>query len=446
MTAGKPLAASDMAWGSVSESHTFTRLGEGHYRLEIPEASAVFDVDRLQRDRQDLCGEIVVTCHLKGARTFDGNLFSGRINLSDAFRRREVYQRLKSKAQTGTQVDWDHHIDELAARIVRAEREGRPAQLLHTFQRPAPDETFDLEGIVLPRRHPSILFGDGGGFKSYIALYIAGWLGQQGIRVLFADWEFEAEDHRDRLERLFGADMPPVYYQRMHRPMVDEIDSIKRQVDELKIEYIVCDSVGYATDGAPESAEAAMGYFRAVRQLGIGSVHLAHVTKPKEDGAAGKQASDPTKPFGSAFWSNSARSTWFVKRTESIDEQRFVVALFNRKTNLGPLRPAVGLEIEFGHERTAIQRVNLADVDELASSLPIWQRMKRALECGPRTLTDLAADVAKPGEDHDTVIANMEREARRKKFHGKPMFARLTVGQPGGVHRIALASDRSEVA
>lgn len=433
----KPITAGDMTWGAIHESHVFQRLGEGHYRLEIPETSVVFDVDRLWRGRQrELCGEVVITCTLKGARTFDGNLFSGQINLSDAYRRRDVCARLRQRANTGSQVDWEGLIDELSARIVKAEREGRPAQLLHTYDRPTPDDIFNLEGIVLPKRHPSMLFGDGGAFKSYLGLYIAGWLGQQGVRVLFADWELEGPDHRDRLERLFGPKMPHVYYQRLHRPLVDEVDGIKREVDEQRIKYIVCDSVGYATNGAPESAEAAMGYFRAVRQLGIGSVHIAHITK------GSKEDADPTKPFGSTFWSNSARATWFVKRTESADERRFVVALYNKKANLGPLRPAVGLAIDFGADRTGIQRVDLADVDELAGSLPLSQRMKRALESGPRTLVSLADEFgAEDDPSRDRMVESMSREVRRKR----KVFTKLTK-TPDGVQRIALVSSRQEVA
>jgi hypothetical protein len=318
---GQAMTADDIPWGT--KQHVFERLGEGQYRLEIPEAETVFEIDRLHRDRsRDLCGEAQVSCMLAGAKTYRGTLFSGSINLSDAYRRRDVASRLRTKASTGNQIDWDAVLDELSYRVVEAEREGRPAQLLSSFKAPQPDDAFNIHGIVLPRHHPSLLFGDGGTFKSYLALYIAGCLAQQGLRVLFADWELEGEDHRGRLEKLFGAAMPPVYYQRCLRPLVDEIDGLKRQVSDHQIDYLVADSVGFATDGAPESAEAAMGYFRALRQLRIGSLHLAHVTKQAEG------APDPVKPFGSTFWHNSARATWFAKRVESGDGQRFVVALF----------------------------------------------------------------------------------------------------------------------
>jgi len=427
-----------MNWGTPAEGHFFERVGEQHYRLDVPECSALFDLDRIWRDRHELCGELVVTCSLKGSRGFDGNIYSGHVNLSSAYRRRDVCARLKDRANTASTVDWDGLLDELAARVVRAERDGRPAQLLHTFDKPKPDEVFNLEGLVLPKRHPAILFGDGGSFKSFLGLYVAGWLGQLGINTLYCDWELEGPDHRERLERLFGAEMPPVFYLRLNRPMVDEVDGIRREVEKHRIEYVVCDSIAFATAGAPESAEAAMAYFRAVRQLGVGSVHLAHVVKAKED------AADPTRPFGSTFWHNSARSTWFVKRADSATDGRIVVALYNKKNNLGRSHPAVGIEVEFTDTRTSLTRVDVADVDELAASLPVWHRMKRALERGPMTLAALAEEIGPASGDEVArakFIDTMSREVRRKT----KTFTKLT-NTAEGFHKIALVSSRSEVA
>lgn len=430
------ITSADVKWGTSDKAHVFERIADQHYRLKTPEYETVFDLDRLWRDRHDLCGELVVTCGLKGARGFDGNVYSGNVNLSNAYRRRDVCERLRKRANTAQSVDWDGLFDELAARVTRAEREGRLARLLHTFERPRPDDTFDLEGLVLPRRHPSILFGDGGAFKSYLGLYLAGRLGQMGVKVLYADWELEGEDHRDRLERLFGSSMPDVFYLRLHRPMIDEVEGLKREIATRQIGYVICDSVGFATAGAPESAEAALAYGRAVRELGIGSVHLAHVVKTGDD------KPDPSKPFGSAFWSNIARSTWLVKRADSNADDRIVVALYNKKSNLGPLRPAVGLEIEFGPERTWLKRVDIADIDELATSLPVWQRMKRALAPGPMTLASLADELGATDDvSRSRLINTMDREARRRKG----VFVKLP-DCPDGVHRIALVSTRREIA
>jgi hypothetical protein len=425
------VSASDISWGTLSEQHEFRRLGEGAYRLNVAEHATTFEVTHLGRNRDELRGHLVVTCDIKGARTFDGHLSSGTFVLSDIRARGDLAKRLRDRASTKNDVDWDGLLEEFITRVLKAERAGQPVRLLHTLERPQPDDVFDLEGLVLPKRHPSILFGDGGTFKSYMGLYVAGYLGQVGRRVLYADWELEGEDHRLRLERLFGADMPPVYYQRCYRPLIHEVETLQRHVIEQRIDYVICDSIGVATDGPPEAAEAATKYFRAVRQLGAGSLHLAHVTKPKDDGV------DPTKPFGSVYWSNLARMTWFVKRTEGADDSRIAVALFNKKANLNAVRPAVGLEIQFDDERTLIRRVDVADVDELARSLPVWQRMRRALVSGPRTLANLADEFGADDEGRQRLIDTMAREVRRKKN----VFTTIS-NTADGVHRIALVSRR----
>ncbi|HYN08043.1 MAG TPA: hypothetical protein VES67_11685 [Vicinamibacterales bacterium] len=258
-----------------------------------------------------------------------------------------------------------------------------------------------MDGVYLPRRHPGILFADGGGLKSYWLAYALGQLNRRGFRVGFFDWELSGEDHRDRLERLFGADMPDIKYVRCDRPLVYEVDRLKRIREEEQLDYLGFDSVTFACDGPPEAAEVAAAYFRAVRQMGvIGSLHVAHITKA--DG--GDQ-----KPFGSAFWHNGARSTWFAKRTDDgVMEQTVTLGIFPRKANLGPRRPAVGVEFAFGAERTIIRATSLADVQDLASQLPIRQRMAHLLRSGAMSTKVLAEELS---EKLDTV----ERTARRYK-------------------------------
>jgi hypothetical protein len=98
--------------------------------------------------------------------------------------------------------------------------------------------------------------------------------------------------------------MPPVIYLRCHRPLVHEVEHLARVVVDARVEYAIYDSVAFACDGAPEAAEVAGNYFRGVKAIGIGSLHVAHVWKA--EGA-------DQRPVGSAFWHNGARSTWFAK-------------------------------------------------------------------------------------------------------------------------------------
>ncbi len=128
--------------------------------------------------------------------------------------------------------------------------------------------------------------------------------------------------------------MPPIIYARCERPLVHELDRLRRIVREHEIDFAVYDSIAFACDGPPESAEIAGKYFRAVRQIGPGSLHVAHVNKSDN----GDQ-----KPFGSAFWHNGSRMTWFAKLVDSPSAGKSIsLGLFNRKSNLGRIQSPVG--------------------------------------------------------------------------------------------------------
>ena len=297
-------------------------------------------------------------------------------------------------------------LEEFAQRVLAAERAGSPAVLLAEIDRPAPDQALDVDGFPLLRRHPSILFGDGGTAKSYLALYLAGVLAERGLRVAYIDWELAGEDHRDRLERLFGPAMPTIYYARCTRPLVYEAERLRRIVRERAIDYAVFDSVAFACDGPPEAAEVAGRYFLALRQLGeIGSLHVAHVSKAA-DGA-------DQKPFGSVFWHNGARASWNVKLAEGEPgDSRITVGLYHKKANLGARLPAVGFELSFDADRTRVRRVDLADVPDLAAGLSIRQRMVAALRRGAMTRDELADEIGAKPESIKRTINRYSRQFR----------------------------------
>ena len=212
--------------------------------------------------------------------------------------------------------------------------------------------------------------------------------------------------------------------------MVVEADRIRQAIRANDIGFVVCDSVAYACNGAPEQAEFAQQYFRAVRSFGsIASLHIAHVVKERAD-----DKSQGQKPFGSIFWHNSARSTWFVKRVEdAADKRRIVLGLYNQKVNLGPKESAVGLAIEFGRDRTEILPTEIADVQELASGLSIDRRLPGVLQHGARTLREIANELdEKPG----SVKKALERGQKHKHKYV------LITDTPDRVQRWGLADRR----
>jgi AAA domain len=401
---------------AAAAEREFVAVSEDRYRLSIPGIGVALEIDRLRRDHNELLGELSVRCELPGARAVNGNLSIADFNLSSARARIDRAKFLAGRAAV-KEIDWTSLVEEFCQRVLVADRAGQPAVDLRTLPRPsADDDMVAVEGLALPRRHPGILFGDGGAGKSYLALYLAGRIAEKGVPVALFDWELAGDDHRDRLERLFPDGMPRILYARCERPLVYEADRLRRIVRDGGIGYSVFDSVAFACDGPPEAAEVAGRYFRAVRQIGGGSLHVAHVSK----GENGDQ-----KPFGSAFWHNGARCTWFVKQDEgSAGSDVLQIGLFNRKSNLGRLRPPLGFSITFAEETTTFRRTDVGASSDLATKLTMRQRMAYLLRGGAMTIEALAEEIeAKP----ETI--------KRTAYRNKGLFIVMEGGRVGLLDR-----------
>ncbi len=368
----------------------FERFGEGHYCLALDALGLSFEIDRLRRDRAELIGELTVRCTLAGARTVDGVLSVADMNLSSVRARQDRGRYLGTRAHA-PDIDWTGLLEELAQRVLTAERQGHPSVSLRDMPRPVPDTTWSVRGFPVLARHPMCVFGDGGAAKSYFALFCAGELARAGHRVGLFDWELAGEDHRERLEALYGADMPDVRYVRCDRPLAHLVDRVRRVVRDDRLDYAIFDSVAFACDGPPEAAEVAGRYFAAVRTLGaIGTLHVAHVAKGQEGSTAHEH-----RPFGSAFWHNGARAIWFAKLSDSTaDGSTITVGFFNRKANLGRVQAPLGFEVTFSDTRTTFTRVDLADVPDLAARLTLTQRLRTVLRAGTATRDALAEEFA----------------------------------------------------
>jgi len=379
-------------------------FSEDRAKLVVPEISASFEVDFLRRERGELIGELTVRCSLPGVRTFKGVVSTSNFNLSSARTRSDRAKLLSSRTDGSAEViegiDWHGYIEELCQRVLTAERTGQPAVDLRTVPAREHDDAHCIDGFVLPRRHPSILFGDGGACKSFIALYVLIKLAERGFRVSFFDWELCQEEYRQRLERIAGPDMPIIFYVKCIRPLVYEADRLTRLVRENRIDYAVYDSVVFATSGPAETSEAANSYFQAVRKVGIGSLHIAHVSKGENN---------DQRPFGSIFYHNAARSTYFAKAADaSPDGRETTVGLYNRKANLSRLHPPTGFTIRFEDARTIFTRSNPADDPDLATKLSIRERLYHVLRDGDQNIDDLA-------EEFDVQAQSIRNTATRSK-------------------------------
>ncbi len=394
----------------------FQAFGEDRYRMSLPDVGVVIEIDRLRREHHELWGELAARCELSGARTVGGSLSIADLNVSSARARQERAKLLGARAGISG-FDWGALVEEFCQRVLEADRVGQPAVDLRTVALPEADDSIEVEGLQVLRRHPTILFGDGGSAKSYLALFVAGRLAESGLSVALFDWELAAEDHRARLERLFPDGMPRVLYARCERPLVYEADRLRRIARDGGIDFGVFDSVAYACDGPPEAAEVAGRYFRAVRQIGIGSLHVAHISKSENA---------DQRPFGSTFWHNSARSTWYVQKSnESADGDVLQVGLFHRKSNLGRLRAPLGYRITFSEEQTTFRRTDVAESPDLAKKLTVCDRIKHALRRGAMTPQAIAEEIE----------ADTETVSRTVRRHRDKLFTVMDGGRVGLLER-----------
>jgi hypothetical protein len=374
------------------------------YRLEATGVGVTFEIDRLVWRSHELHGELVVRVAFAGTEAIGDVLSVATFNASSARARSERAQQLQ-RAASAPDVPWQPLLEQFCQNVLAAERTGDPAIVLRDVDATGTVHPINrIFGFQLPRRHPAIIFGDGGATKSLLALYLGGLMAEDGDRVLLADWELDAVDHRERYATLFGAEMPGrLLYARCARPLVHEVDRLKRIVRQQGVDYVIFDSVGFACHEAPETAVAALGYFQAVRQIGVGGLHIAHVSKSEH----GDQ-----RPFGSAFWHNSARATWNLKPTDESGTK--TVGVFCRKHNLAKSVPApFAYEVQVDGDRTRFRQTEITAVSDLAPAVPISQRVRAYLRGGARTREEIVAEFT------DLKPETLRRIINREISHGR---------------------------
>jgi hypothetical protein len=391
----------------------FELVGEQHYRMTVTSAGIVMDLDRIRRDREGMTGELQVSVRglFPSAKHFRGGIINiGDLNLSSV-QARGTRAKLLGERSGDRDIDWYGILEEFVTEIMTKERDGDPSVgLIDVPLSPAvDDQTWMVEGMPLLAELPLVLFGDAASVKSYIALWLAGTLAQRDLPVLYLDWEFSAEEHRKRLERLFQPAPKPSHfrYKRCERPLIRIVDGVMADIRRWGIRYVVCDSIGFAVEGSPLDPEAATRYFAAVRRFNCGSLHLAHIAKHQDEGK------DATI-FGSTFFKAGARSAWYIEKTTENSRDDLKVGLYQRKFNGGPAGANLGFQFTFDRTRTVVQPLDIETVDELTIHLPVLHRIRKALQSGPLSVKQLAEDLASSPNIIRAVVAKHKSQFLRQ--------------------------------
>lgn len=391
----------------------FTVVSRGVcYRYDAEGVGLSFTFDRLRWSFDELRCELTVRCSLAGVQANDGAVSQASFNVSSDRARTERAAKIV-KAANLREIPVDRLLEDACQRVLSAERSSAASISLHDIDEGEEEPTFSCDGITINLTQISMFFGLPGSGKSLQAERLALELVRAGYRAAYIDFEWEPRAHRKRARLLYGPQFPDIRYLRLDRPLVAEIDGLRRTAVEEGWDFCVIDSVSFGVAGAPESAEVASTFLQACRQLRIGVLLVAHQTK----GEGGDKF-----PFGSILWHAGGRDIYHFRRSNSDDDRSVLVtAVTHRKTN-DVLRPPIAIEYTFNADRITVAQVNPAAIADLAPELPIRTRMRYALSSGPRSVGDLAEELdAKP----NTIAQTLKRDDDGAKAGKVRMFVKL---------------------
>ena len=402
--------------------HEFEVIGFDHYRLAIPAAGISIDLDRLRWEGGDLHCECIVRCDLPGARTFNGVLAAGKLNLSSLTSRRTFAKELQSRGKS-EEISWAELLEEAALRAIDRERAGAEVRLLDDYPSVAEEEQWlNVHGLRLLGQLANVLYAPGGMGKSYLALWIGCELARRGVRTLFVDSEAGWQAHRLRKQRLFGDERHALHYYRARRPLPEEADALRRAIEEHGIRFLIVDSISLGSGAPLEESSTANAVFGALNRIGVGenlgALLIGHCPKGRED------------LFGSVFWENNARLIYHVSRIEDNGDE-YILKLTVKKANYSRKSDVVCFRIAHDSEsgRVEIHPVDPVEIPEAAADLPLSKRIEAAVGRRPLTVDEIADELEASPE---SVGRTLRRWAKKGRF---------TV-LPGGRYALAEKGDR----
>lgn len=341
----------------------------GEYAFSWPAHQAVITAARVQQHSDGRVGaNISVFTKLPGY--VDSPLYMGQFNLAAVRSRSELANQLEKRCED---TDWSRVIEVFCATMLVRLQQGEPVKLLSDEVQGPP---LFLLAPLLPLNAPTVLFGPGGSAKTLTALLLSLLL-QNGIGseslslypsepipVLYLDWEgtFQEMSRRCRLLKngMFVEKEPDAIKSPLYRecrlPFVDDLSEIAKAVAKAEAKMIVVDSLGVACAGEMESAEVALRFFNALRQLPVTSLLVSHVTKAQ----LSSEKKGAKAPFGSIYFENAARMTWEIIAQEPEDtaeeEQVLKLGLYNRKSNYARLAKPIGAHVTFAPDFISVDK------------------------------------------------------------------------------------------
>jgi len=322
-----------------------------------------------------------------------------------------------SKRYNKPEIDWDSILEQLSVYTKNIFNEGEAPSEVWTDENILPLE-YKLYPL-LPKGEPTILFADGGSGKSTLALFIAccitlPWndnplhMKPEFGKVLYLDWETNINTFKRRLQWLQrGHSLPNFYimYRRCRLALSDDIEEIHKMVVENKIDTVIVDSVIGACDGDINKNEVAADFYRALRAIsGATTLAIHHVSKDKLAGAK--------SPFGSAYFSNLARSVWELTASQEIGENKLLICLSHYKANDDTKHQPIGMEVEFNKDKqmTIFKNIAVEDIPEAQMKLSLTKRIENELKNGNMSLKDIVDTLGVSYQQAANTLSRMKKD------------------------------------
>lgn len=324
-------------------------LKENRVKLEIKNGKYVFrwegftaELTKVKMSRDTTICQLVI--YPPG-----GVSFRTRLNLESSVTRSKLAKELAGRFKG---QEWADILEDITNRTLEEFEKGEPVVEIHST-----DEVPDLEYLVapiIPLGKPSVFFGDPGAGKSQMAAiinlltYFHDWYDnplrlvppKRAMRGLVLDWEADEDDWRRQIKWFtdaFGLGYAEMFYRRCSLPLAQDLEAIKSHIDTVHANYIILDSVSLAAGGDLNHMDVATNYFRALRQINLTSVSLAHTSKDRE--------STSKTILGSVLFEAGARNVWEVRGQENGD--CLDVCMFHRKSNLSKKHTPLGYRITY---------------------------------------------------------------------------------------------------
>ena len=366
-----------------------------------PGSKIVCEFTRFSEHRDSLSAELTVSNEA-------GPIHWSRLNLAATNGRRDVVRALE---ESHPMESWKGMLDRACQLVARHLRTGDPA--VEMVLAPPGDAPRWLVTDWIPLGEITVLYGTGGSAKSLLtlALALAGILGHTLggplsvgtlTRVLYLDWEANRQTHEARAWGLaHRIETPPagaLLYRRLRRPLIDVISEVRTEAERHQVDFVAMDSLGAACGPEPETAGAALGCLQALGSLPGTKLVVAHVSKVSAEQAR-------SKPFGSVYVENTARSTIEIRRQDSDADNETSVTLRHDKHNDGPQAKPVALTFTFDPDGSI--SMSRAQPETSASSLA--SQILQALRTTDSTVSSLAEELDANPRSIKTALQRLEK-------------------------------------